>query len=188
MPRPRRSSPKGIHKDDIIMVQLPNTWELAMLYLAITRAGALISPMPMQWRFLSSTSSRSMTDAAALITVEEFGGFKHGEMAGKIQAKHPSLKQIITLPEIREMTKGEVTGKLDRDHHRSQRRLHPLLVLRDGGGAQGMPAQPQQLAVPVLPLLRVRPDPSGRQPHHRRTARQHGLHRDRLRRVAQGGR
>jgi len=30
---------RGIQKDDIIMVQLPNCWELAMLYLAITRAG-----------------------------------------------------------------------------------------------------------------------------------------------------
>ena len=104
---------KGIHKDDIIMVQLPNTWELAMLYLAITRTGALISPVPMQWRLSELDYIAGMTDAAAFITVEEFGGFKHGEMAGKIQAKHPSLKQIITLPEIREMTKGEVTGKLD---------------------------------------------------------------------------
>ena len=104
---------KGIRKDDIIMVQLPNTWELAMLYLAIARAGALISPMPMQWRFLELDFIAGMTDAAALITVEEFGGFRHGEMARKIQAKHPSVKHILTLPEIREMTKGEVTGKLD---------------------------------------------------------------------------
>ncbi len=36
----------GIQKDDIIVVQIPNCWELAMLYLAITRAGGLISPMP----------------------------------------------------------------------------------------------------------------------------------------------
>ena len=47
---------KGIKKDDIIMVQLPNIWELAMLYLAIARTGALISPMPMQWRISSCSS------------------------------------------------------------------------------------------------------------------------------------
>ena len=28
---------KGIKKDDIVIVQLPNCWELAMLYIAITR-------------------------------------------------------------------------------------------------------------------------------------------------------
>ena len=40
----------GIKKDDIIIVQLPNCWELAMLYLATARAGAVISPTPLQWR------------------------------------------------------------------------------------------------------------------------------------------
>jgi len=45
---------RGIKKDDIIMVQLPNCWELAMLYLAITRAGALISRHAMQWRQVGS--------------------------------------------------------------------------------------------------------------------------------------
>ena len=45
------------------MVQLPNTWELAMLYLAITRTGALISPMPMQWRFSELDFIAGMTDA-----------------------------------------------------------------------------------------------------------------------------
>lgn len=106
----------GIKKDDIIMVQLPNCWELAMLYLAITRAGALISPMPMQWRASEHEFIAEMTEAAAVITVEEFGGFKHKEMVEKIQAKHPSIKHILTLSQIREMTKGEVTGKLDQIH------------------------------------------------------------------------
>ncbi|PKN69085.1 MAG: 2,3-dihydroxybenzoate-AMP ligase [Deltaproteobacteria bacterium HGW-Deltaproteobacteria-12] len=104
---------KGIRKDDIIMVQLPNCWELAMLYLAITRAGGLISPMPMQWRQSELEYITKITDARAIITVEEFGGFKHLEMAKNIQSKFPSVKDIITLTEIREMSKGEVTGKLD---------------------------------------------------------------------------
>src|SRR5680860_1352463 len=39
----------GIKKDDIVIVQLPNTWELAMLYLAIARTGAIISPIPLRW-------------------------------------------------------------------------------------------------------------------------------------------
>lgn len=106
----------GIKKDDIIMVQLPNCWELAMLYLAITRAGALISPMPMQWRSSEHEYIADITGAVAVITVEEFGGFRHKEMVEKIQAKHPSIKHILTLPQIREMTKGEITGKVDQIH------------------------------------------------------------------------
>jgi len=105
---------RGIKKDDIIMVQLPNCWELAMLYLAITRAGALISPLPMQWRQSELEFIAKITEARAIITIEEFGGFKHKEMVKNIQTKFPSIKDIITLLEIREMTKWNVTGKLDK--------------------------------------------------------------------------
>jgi len=105
---------KGIKKDDIIMVQLPNCWELAMLYLAITRAGALISPLPMQWRQLELEFIAKITEARAIITIEDFSGFKHKEMVKNIQTKLPSIKDVITLSEIREMTKGNVTGKLDK--------------------------------------------------------------------------
>lgn len=104
---------RGIKKDDIIIVQLPNCWELAMLYLAITRAGALISPLPMQWRQSELKYITKMTEARAIITVDEFIGFKHIELAKSIQAIFPSVRDIITLPEIREMTTGEVTDKLD---------------------------------------------------------------------------
>lgn len=104
---------KGIKKDDIIIVQLPNCWELAMLYLAITRAGALISPMPMQWRQSEIEYIAGLTEARAFITVETFSGFKHREMVEKIQRQFPSIKNIITLTELREMAKGKITGGLD---------------------------------------------------------------------------
>ena len=40
----------GLQKDDVVMAQMPNCWELAMLYLAVSRAGGILSPVPMQWR------------------------------------------------------------------------------------------------------------------------------------------
>jgi len=104
---------KGYGKDDIFMVQLPNTWELAMLYLAISRMGGLISPMPMQWRASELEFIAGITEAKAILTVESFGNFSHGEMAEKVKAKQASIREIIYLPEIREMTKGPVTGKLN---------------------------------------------------------------------------
>jgi len=103
----------GITKDDIIMVQMPNCWELAMLYLAITRAGALISPLPMQWRSSELEYIADITKAAAIITVDDFNRFKHKEMAEAIQSKYPTVKYILTVEDIREMTKGAITGKLD---------------------------------------------------------------------------
>src|SRR6056297_3011527 len=34
---------KGIKKDDVVVVQLPNCWELGMLYYAVCKAGGIIS-------------------------------------------------------------------------------------------------------------------------------------------------
>ncbi|MBN2284586.1 MAG: acyl--CoA ligase [Deltaproteobacteria bacterium] len=104
---------KGIGKDDVVMVQLPNCWELAMLYLAITRAGALISPMPMQWRHSEALYIAGMTEAKAFITIDDFHGFNHGKMAEDVMSKTPSMKHIIKLAEIRELKDGPVTGMLD---------------------------------------------------------------------------
>ncbi len=105
---------KGIKKDDIIMVQLPNVWELAMLYLAITRTGALISPMPMQWRYSELQYIASMTNAVAIITIDTFNGFNHRDLARQVQGSVPSIKHIFNLADIKEMAQGPVTGQLDR--------------------------------------------------------------------------
>lgn len=104
---------RGIGRDDIVMVQIPNCWELAMLYLAITRTGALISPMPMQWRASELDYIAGLTEAKAIITVEEFSNFKHRELAEKIRTGRSSIQEIILLPEINKMAKGPVTGRLD---------------------------------------------------------------------------
>ncbi len=104
---------KGLGKDNIILVQLPNCWELAMLYLAIPRMGGLISPMPMQWRSSELEYIAKLTDAAAIITVGTFGNFNHREMAGNVQAKQAGIREIILLDEIQEMARGPVTGKLE---------------------------------------------------------------------------
>ena len=104
---------RGIKKDDIIIVQLPNCWELAMLYLAITRAGGLISPVPMQWRSKELTYILHITEAKAYITVNKFNSFSHADMGRQLRSRAPSLEQVITLDEIREMSQGDITGILD---------------------------------------------------------------------------
>ena len=40
----------GIGKDDVVMVQLPNIVELVVVYLASARIGAILSPLPTQFR------------------------------------------------------------------------------------------------------------------------------------------
>lgn len=98
----------GIGKDEIVVVQLPNCWELAMLYLAIARAGALIAPLPVQWRERELAYVVSHTGAKAFITVDEFKGFKHLAMGEKVQAKNPDLKYLLTLSQVKEMSRSAI--------------------------------------------------------------------------------
>lgn len=104
---------RGMKKDDIVVVQLPNCWELAMLYLAITRAGGLISPVPMQWRRKELEYILRKTEAKAYITVKEFNKFSHADMGRELLSGSPLLRDIMTLDEIREMSQGDITGRLD---------------------------------------------------------------------------
>lgn len=104
----------GIGKDDIVLVQLPNCWELAMLYLAIARAGAIISPVPMPWRSRELGYAAELTAAKALVTVDTFHGFGHMAMAKEIQAASNSLKMLFSYPEIRAMAGTEPDAGLAR--------------------------------------------------------------------------
>ena len=97
----------GVGKDDIIMVQLPNCWELAMLYLAICKAGGVTTPSPMQWRSKELSYVAGITDAKLAITVEDFSGHRHADMFRDIAKEQPSLEKVITYTELRELAKTE---------------------------------------------------------------------------------
>jgi non-ribosomal peptide synthetase component E (peptide arylation enzyme) len=103
----------GIGKDDIVLVQLPNCWELAMLYLAIAKTGAVISPAPLLWRSKELTYVAELTEAKAMITVEIFHNFDHLSMAKEIQQKIPSLKHLFSYADLRQMTEETPDPRLN---------------------------------------------------------------------------
>lgn len=93
----------GIGKDDFVVVQLPNCWELAMLYLAVARAGAIISPLPMQWRSKEAAYVAGLTEAKAFITTETSHDFEHMAMAKEVGRAVPTLKHFFTFSDVRRM-------------------------------------------------------------------------------------
>ncbi len=103
----------GIGKDDIVMVQLPNIWELAMLYLAIARTGAIITPVPVLWRKAELQYVAMHTKAKAFITISSFNSFDHLSLAKTLKDELSTLKYVLSLNEIREMSRGGISGKLD---------------------------------------------------------------------------
>lgn len=96
----------GIQKDDIVIVQLPNVWELTLVYMALARLGALFSPMPMQWREKEFHYIAELTQAKAYIGAEHFAGFAQMEMAKHVQKDSPSLKHLLSLQDIRLLSVG----------------------------------------------------------------------------------
>ena len=105
---------KGLGKDDIVIVQLPNVWELTLVYMALARVGAIFSPLPMQWREKEFNYICDLSEAKAYISVEEFAGFKHIEMVSRLADQHPALKMTFDLSEIQSLADGAIDlGALD---------------------------------------------------------------------------
>jgi acyl-CoA synthetase (AMP-forming)/AMP-acid ligase II len=104
----------GIGKDDFVIAQLPNTWELAMLYLAVARAGAVLSPMPIQWRRHELEHVVDVTEAVMYIGPRDFEGFDHVDMAMAAVDESRTLEHVLSFVAIRDaMTDDADTSALD---------------------------------------------------------------------------
>jgi acyl-CoA synthetase (AMP-forming)/AMP-acid ligase II len=88
---------RGIKKDDVVLVQLPNVVELAMVYIAAARIGAIVTPVPVQHRTHELKQIASLTEPRALITAKTFGGFGLLEMALGARAAISSLTLVIAV-------------------------------------------------------------------------------------------
>ncbi len=87
----------GLKKDDIVMVQLPNIVELVAVYLAAARMGAIVSPLPVQYRTHELKQVMALTEPKAFITTTNFGDFNYIEMVQGLPAEFSSLQTIIGL-------------------------------------------------------------------------------------------
>ena len=70
-------SKQGVAADDVVLVQLPNVWELVATYLAIARIGAIISPIAIQYRARELENAIALTAAKAYISTAYFKQFDH---------------------------------------------------------------------------------------------------------------
>ncbi|MED5550232.1 MAG: class I adenylate-forming enzyme family protein [Pseudomonadota bacterium] len=88
-----RLAQRRIGRGDAVLVQLPNTVELSVLYLALSRLGAIISPVPMQYgRHEIGHMSREL-DAKAFVGIESFKG---EAAAARMTAALPDTVPVLT--------------------------------------------------------------------------------------------
>jgi acyl-CoA synthetase (AMP-forming)/AMP-acid ligase II len=104
---------RGLRRDDVVVVQLPNTWELIALYLALCRAGAIISPLPMQWRQRELRYISALAESRWYVAPPVYKGFDHHAMADALGGDTP-LRQLISIDDVSLMTCRETdTARLD---------------------------------------------------------------------------
>jgi acyl-CoA synthetase (AMP-forming)/AMP-acid ligase II len=89
----------GLRKDDVVVVQLPNIVELVTVYLAAARIGAIVSPMPMQYRKHELRQVLALTEPKAFICAGSFGGFDFPQLIGEIRGEFPQLEVVIGVGE-----------------------------------------------------------------------------------------
>jgi acyl-CoA synthetase (AMP-forming)/AMP-acid ligase II len=86
---------RGIGPGDIVMVQLPNVVELPLLYLAAARIGAIVSPLPVQYRQHELRHTVGHTEPKLVITAANVSGFDHAAMVREVAPGVP----VITIGE-----------------------------------------------------------------------------------------
>ncbi len=92
----------GLQRDDVVIVQAPNVVELPLLYFAISRAGGIISPVPMQWRSKDIGYISDLTGARFLIAPETFKDHRPLDDARSWQPGS-GLEHLIDLADIATM-------------------------------------------------------------------------------------
>jgi len=88
---------RGVKKDDVVVAQLPNVWELIALYFAVSRAGGVLSPVAMQWRETELHNVFDASLARLYIGVKDFKGFNHIAMADKLGCDTLALEDITAM-------------------------------------------------------------------------------------------
>ncbi|RLV55341.1 (2,3-dihydroxybenzoyl)adenylate synthase [Aeromicrobium phragmitis] len=89
----------GLQRDDVVVVQSPNVVELPLLYLAVSRAGGVISPVPMQWRSKDISYVADLTGSRFLIAPETFKTHRPLDDARRWQ-QGSSIEHLIDLARV----------------------------------------------------------------------------------------
>lgn len=74
----------GLRKDDVLLVQLPNTVDAVILFLAAARLGLIITPVVMQYRDHELGHIVEQTRPRAIVTIPAFAGHDHIAMARRL--------------------------------------------------------------------------------------------------------
>lgn len=103
----------GVGREQIVAVQLPNWWQFTAVALACARIGAVLAPIPPDYRRREVEFILSRTEAPVYIGPASWTGFSHRDMLREMAPALPALRHRIFLG----AGSGLSDGELDFDAH-----------------------------------------------------------------------
>jgi len=98
----------GVGREDIVAVQLPNWWQFTALALACARIGAVVAPLPVDYRRREVELVLSRTEAVVYIGPAAWLGFSHQQLLRDLAPGLPALRHRVLLGAT-----ALATGELD---------------------------------------------------------------------------
>ncbi len=89
----------GFRKDDMLVVQLPNSVELTLLRVATEKAGLLCVPVLRTLRHNEMEYILKHVDAAGVVVLKEFRDFNYLDMVNEIRPRLPGLRHVFVAGE-----------------------------------------------------------------------------------------
>jgi cyclohexanecarboxylate-CoA ligase len=84
----------GVEPGGVISCQLPNWNEFVLVFLAASRLGAVVNPIPPIYRASELRFMLGLLESQVLIVPAVFRGFDHRELAAQIKAGLPRLERV----------------------------------------------------------------------------------------------
>jgi cyclohexanecarboxylate-CoA ligase len=109
----------GVGRGQLVAVQLPNWWQFTALALACARIGAVIAPIPPDYRRREVEFILGRTEASVYVGPASWTGHSHRDMARELARALPTLKHRILIGLDTQTPREE--GELDFDTHFIQR-------------------------------------------------------------------
>ncbi|SMP76426.1 class I adenylate-forming enzyme family protein [Noviherbaspirillum suwonense] len=98
----------GLRKDESVIVQLLNVWELVAMFLVVSHAGGVLAPMPIQWRANKFQNVKKFADARFFFGMRDFKG------ANRLAIAEKSGFVALPIERIAEIARGAVdAARLD---------------------------------------------------------------------------
>jgi len=87
----------GVERGSVISCQLPNWNEFAALFLAASRLGAVVNPIPPTYRGSELRFLVSLLESQVVVIPETFRGFRYPDMLAGLRAELPSVQHVFVV-------------------------------------------------------------------------------------------